>query len=163
MVSPRFTTYMASLWLKWFTVWWVGSFPLSSQAPTHVEVDLGCDNYCSQLWASTDQTAIARRGSLAHNFTSQISGMKNKDYWERLHDLHMYSQERRRERYMIILLWKIAQGYVEGYDISFTSNPRRGRGANVKMVSMRSPPAVKRARQSSMSVGQSSSTVSQFD
>ena len=25
--------------------WWVGSYPLSSQAPTHVEVELGCDNY----------------------------------------------------------------------------------------------------------------------
>jgi hypothetical protein len=23
----------------------VGSYPLSSQAPTHVEVELGCDNY----------------------------------------------------------------------------------------------------------------------
>ena len=23
---------------------WVGSYPLSSQAPTHVEVELGCDN-----------------------------------------------------------------------------------------------------------------------
>ena len=78
--------------------------------------------------------------------------MENKDYWEGLHDLHMYSQERRRERYMIILLWKIAQGYVEGYDVSFTSNPRRGREADVRMVSMRSPPAVKRARQASLSV-----------
>ena len=24
---------------------WVASYPLSSQAPTHVEVELGCDNY----------------------------------------------------------------------------------------------------------------------
>ena len=24
--------------------WWVGSYSLSSQAPTHVEVELGCDN-----------------------------------------------------------------------------------------------------------------------
>jgi hypothetical protein len=24
--------------------WWVGSYPLSIQAPTHVEVELGCDN-----------------------------------------------------------------------------------------------------------------------
>ena len=23
---------------------WVGAYPLSSQAPTHVEVELGCDN-----------------------------------------------------------------------------------------------------------------------
>jgi hypothetical protein len=25
--------------------WWVGSYPLLSQAPTPVEVELGCDNY----------------------------------------------------------------------------------------------------------------------
>ena len=25
-------------------LWWVGPYPLSSQTPTHVEVELGCDN-----------------------------------------------------------------------------------------------------------------------
>jgi hypothetical protein len=25
--------------------WWVASYPLLSQAPTPVEVELGCDNY----------------------------------------------------------------------------------------------------------------------
>ena len=25
-------------------LWWFGSYPLSGQAPTHVEVELGCDN-----------------------------------------------------------------------------------------------------------------------
>jgi hypothetical protein len=49
---------------------------------------------------------------------------------------------------MIILLWKIAQGYVEGYDVRFISNPRIGREADVRI----SPPAVKRARQASLSV-----------
>ena len=31
--------------------WWVASYPLSSQAPAHVEVELGCDNikYCKNL------------------------------------------------------------------------------------------------------------------
>ena len=109
-------------------------------------------DYCSQLWAPTDQASISRLESVARNFTSQISGMENKDYWERLHDLHLYSQERRRECYMIILLWKIAQGYVGGYDVSFHSNPRRGREAEVKVVNMRSPLAVKRARLASLSV-----------
>jgi hypothetical protein len=30
--------------LKVYVVGWVASYPLSSQAPTHVEVELGCDN-----------------------------------------------------------------------------------------------------------------------
>ena len=28
----------------------VGSYPLSSQAPTPVEVELGCDNYGAEIW-----------------------------------------------------------------------------------------------------------------
>jgi hypothetical protein len=28
----------------WVVGGWVGSYPLLSQAPTHVEVELGCDN-----------------------------------------------------------------------------------------------------------------------
>ena len=32
-------------------VGWVASYPLSSQAPTHVEVELGCDNtYIQVVW-----------------------------------------------------------------------------------------------------------------
>jgi hypothetical protein len=29
--------------------WWVASYPLSSQAPTPVEVELGCDNKLTKL------------------------------------------------------------------------------------------------------------------
>ena len=64
-------------------------------------------DYCSQLGAPTDQASISRLESVACNFTSQISGMEHKDYLERLHDIHLYSQERHREQYKLILLWKI--------------------------------------------------------
>ena len=109
-------------------------------------------DYCSQLWAPADQASISRLESVARNFTSKINGMEGKDYWERLSALHLYSQERRRERYMIILLWKISRGFVEGYDITFSINPRRGRLAVVKMFSARSPLAVRKARAASLSV-----------
>ena len=65
-------------------------------------------DYCSQLWSPADQGSIARLESVARHFTSQIDGMEGKTYLERLHELHLYSQQRRQERYMIILLWKIA-------------------------------------------------------
>ena len=29
--------------MGWGGGWWVGSYPLLSQGPTHVEVELGCD------------------------------------------------------------------------------------------------------------------------
>ena len=53
---------------------------------------------------------------------------------------------------MILLLWKIAQGYVEGNDVSFFNNPRRGRLAVVQFYSARSALAVRKARAASLHI-----------
>ena len=82
-------------------------------------------DYCSQLWCPTDQLAIGKLESVARNFTSQISGLSELGYWERLQALRMYSQEHRRERYRVIFIWKVLQGLVEGYSIAGYQNPRR--------------------------------------
>ena len=74
-------------------------------------------DYCSVLWSPSDQGSICRLESIARHFSSQVTGMEDKDYWERLSELHMYSQERRRERYSIIFLWKLAQQLVSGYQV----------------------------------------------
>jgi ribonuclease P/MRP protein subunit RPP40 len=84
-------------------------------------------DYCSQLWCPTDQSSIGRIESVARHFTSQISGLSELGYWERLQVLRLYSQERRRERYRIIFIWKVLQGLVLGYPITSHQNPRRGR------------------------------------
>ena len=41
-------------------------------------------------------------------------------YWEKLSELMLYSQERRREQYQVIFLWKISQGMVSGYNVDFS-------------------------------------------
>ena len=51
--------------------------------------------------------------------------MQDLDNWERLAALQIYSQERRRERYSIIFIWKISQELVRGYNISFTTESKR--------------------------------------
>ena len=48
------------------------------------------------------------------------------NYWDKLSELHLYSQERRRERYQVIFLWKISQGMVSCFDIEFTHTMGRG-------------------------------------
>ena len=78
--------------------------------------------------------------------------MTGLDYWERLHSLHLYSQERRRERYQIIFLWKVAQGLVQGYKATFHQHDRRGRLMNLAPLCNQAPAAVKRARESSLQV-----------
>ena len=78
--------------------------------------------------------------------------MEGLDYWQRLEALHMYSQERRRERYMIIFVWKIAMGLVQGYDMEFVFSPRRGWSAIPKEIPSSAPACVKRAREASLAV-----------
>ena len=46
------------------------------------------------------------------SFTRFISGMTNLSYPERLTVLKLYSLQRRRERYIIIYVWKILEGLV---------------------------------------------------
>ena len=75
-----------------------------------------------------------------HVQKSLIMKIKDKDvdlsdYWETLRNLRLFSQERRRERYQIIFIWKISQGLVAGYDIPFVYNDRTGRWAVPARVS----------------------------
>jgi ribonuclease P/MRP protein subunit RPP40 len=109
-------------------------------------------DYCSVLWSPPDQASIARLESVARHFTCQIAGMEELDYWDRLSSLKLYSQERRRERYAIIFIWKIAQQLVKGYTIDFVNNPRRGRLAAVQLLDATAPPAVRRARECSLKI-----------
>ena len=60
-------------------------------------------DYCSQFWIPIDQTSISKLESVARSFTARVSGLEEFDYWERLNNLGMYSQERRRERYRYLL------------------------------------------------------------
>ena len=67
--------------------------------------------------------------------------------------LRLYSQERRRERYMIIFVWKICQGLVSGYTLPFTSILNRtGRKAVPAAVPQSAAAVVKQARAGSLAV-----------
>ena len=110
-------------------------------------------DYCSVLWSPCDQGSIARLESVARHFSAQVAGMEDMDYWERLSALQLYSQERRRERYAIIFLWKVAEQLVGGYTVDFVHNPRRGRVAVVHPSAPHlASSAVKRAREASLHV-----------
>ena len=112
-------------------------------------------DYCSQFWSPADQESINRIESVQKHFFSQVSGIALQDlsYWEKLKQLKISSQERRRDRYMILFLWKISQGLVKGYSVEFTSeHGRRGRVALPHNIVQSSPAMVRRARESSLGV-----------
>ena len=49
---------------------------------------------------------------IQRTFTYKITEVQYLNYWERLHELKLYSLQRRRERYIIIYIWKITQHMV---------------------------------------------------
>ena len=87
--------------------------------------------YCCQLWCPTSVGMIREIEAVQRTFTSRIAGFEHLDYWERLRKLKLYSLERRRERYIIIYIWKIIQGMSPNFDagtrIETVSSDRRGR------------------------------------
>ena len=109
-------------------------------------------DYCSQLWSPSDQLSISKLEGVAKSFTAQIAGLQDKDYWDRLEALKMYSQERRRERYQIIFIWKVLQGLVQGYSVRTKQSSRRGRQLEIPSYQRQAPAAVRKARESSLSV-----------
>jgi hypothetical protein len=64
----------------------------------------------------------------------------------------MYSQEKRRERYQMIIIWKLSQGLVSGYSFPFQNNARRGTHVLVPPFATNSPSSVKKAREASLQV-----------
>ena len=75
------------------------------------------------------------------------------NYWDKLRALRLYSQERRRDRYAVIFIWKISQGLVEGYTIPFTCrDTRTGRKAEPSPVLQTAPGPVKKAKSASLAV-----------
>ena len=109
-------------------------------------------DYCSQLYSPNSEGEIKLLEDVQRSFTSRISGMGDKNYRERLQELRLYSQERRRERYAIIFIWKIAMGLVDGYQLSITSHNRRGRLCEVKTIPHSAPTPVQRAVEASLAV-----------
>ena len=112
-------------------------------------------DYCSQLWSPTSQESIKKIEQVQKSLVSRIneSRLQNLNYWEKLMTLRLYSQERRRDRYMIIFIWKISQGLVSGYDIPFTPRTdRTGRKAVPVFVPQSAPANVRNARAGTLAV-----------
>ena len=112
-------------------------------------------DYCSQLWSPTQQSSINKIEQVQKSLVSRISDtrLRGFNYWGKLQILHLYSQERRRERYMVIFLWKISQGLVSGYSIPFTSRTSRtGRKVEPAQVPQSAPTSVKNARAGTLAV-----------
>ena len=72
--------------------------------------------YCCILWSPYQLGKIRDIEGVQRSFTYKLDGMRDLNYWQRLSRLNLYSLERRRERYMIIYIWKIIKGLSPNID-----------------------------------------------
>ena len=111
-------------------------------------------DYCSSLWSPRDQLSINKLEKIQMQFISQIQdeSIHGLNYWEKLKELGLRSQERRRERAQICFLWKLSQDLVDGYDVQWTWSDRRGRMAVPSPLKQQAPAKVRSAREKFLSV-----------
>ena len=91
--------------------------------------------YCCPLWSPSKVKDIEALERVQREFTRRISGCKQLNYWDRLKKLKLMSLQRRRERYMIIQVWKIINGEApNSTDMEFKENDRLGTRATLPPV-----------------------------
>ena len=108
--------------------------------------------YACQLWAPTSPGLIRMLEGVQRTYTARIFGLKGLDYWQRLNKLKLYSLERRRERYMILYVFKILMGLapnikVEGLEITEHKHIRRGKLCKIPGMKRRADCRVQSVRE----------------
>ena len=63
--------------------------------------------YGLPVWNASKVSDIETLENVQRYFTKRISSCRGLDYWQRLHKLKLMSLQRRRERYMMIHVWKL--------------------------------------------------------
>ena len=92
--------------------------------------------YCCILWNPSSLTDIQLLESVQRTFTSRIWGVQHLNYWERLRALGLMSLQRRRERYIIIQMWKILYARCPNdLNVQFSAPSRQGTRAKVPTLS----------------------------
>ncbi|KAL5264694.1 hypothetical protein ACHWQZ_G005690 [Mnemiopsis leidyi] len=83
--------------------------------------------YCCPLWDPVKTTEIRLLEGVQRTFTSRIGGLCDMNYWERLSHLKLMSQQRRRERNVILMMWKTYHNVVpNSCNIKFVETTRYG-------------------------------------
>ena len=113
--------------------------------------------YCSQLWSPHALGDIRKLESVQRSFTARVAGIGHLDYWQRLKELKLYSLERRRERYIIMYIYKIIEGLVpnledERFSIKTYTTSRRGRLCRVPALSRGSTAKIRKMVEHSFAV-----------
>ena len=81
---------------------------------------------------------VLRIEAVQRSYTARVSDLDKLNYPERLNALNQYSLQRRRERYILITMWKISVGMLPNtLDIYFYHTPRFGLKAKARRLHLR--------------------------
>ena len=95
--------------------------------------------YCCPLWNPSKICDIQLLEEVQRTFTSKIYGVQHLNYWDRLRKLGLMSLQRRRERYILIQMWKILHSLAPNdVDVKFNAPSRRGITAQVPTLNRNS-------------------------
>ena len=88
--------------------------------------------YCCPLWDSPKISDIMSVEAVQRKFTKRILGVSDLNYWDRIKKLNLQSMQRRRERYSIIMMWKMSTGNApNNIGVKFYNNARLGKKVEV--------------------------------
>ena len=83
--------------------------------------------YCCPLWHPSKISDIQELESVQKTFISRITGMNELHYYDQLIHLSLMSLQRRRERFILLHMWKISHGQTSNdLNVQFVSRPRLG-------------------------------------
>lgn len=109
--------------------------------------------YCCPLWNPSKISDIQELENVQKVFISRIAGMRNMDYWDSLKHMSLMSLQRRRERYVILHMWKILNELTSNdINVQFSMRHRLGYQAKVPPISRVSSAANQSLRDTSFSV-----------
>ena len=92
--------------------------------------------YNCPLWNPSKIEDIKRIESIQRSFTSKISEVNHLAYWDRLKKLKLMSLQRRRERFIILQVFKVYQGLSPNdLGLEFTHSARRGQCCKIPPLS----------------------------
>ena len=69
-------------------------------------------DYCVQLWYPHKVHDMQKLEAIQRTFTARINNLSDLDYWDRLSKLHLFSVQRRYERYIVIYIWKVLENLI---------------------------------------------------
>ena len=88
--------------------------------------------YCCPLWDTPKISDIMSVEAVQRKFTKRILAVSDLNYWDPIKKLNLQSMQRRRERYSIIMMWKMSTGNApNNIGVKFYNNARLGKKVEV--------------------------------